>query len=130
MSSYPATRLRRTRASAWSRALHRETVLTPADLIWPLFVRDGSGLREPIHSMPGVERLSLDQIVKAAEPAFAAVLSQFVYKKKISKAKWMCLPIVIGGVIATAMGLMNFTSTHRRACAPCKPSACKRACAA
>ena len=36
--SYPNTRLRRTRASTWSRALHRETTLSPADLIWPLFV--------------------------------------------------------------------------------------------
>ena len=45
---FPATRLRRTRASAWSRALHRETVLTPADLIWPLFVTEGSGVEDPI----------------------------------------------------------------------------------
>jgi hypothetical protein len=43
MTAYPALRLRRTRATAWSRALHRETVLTPADLIWPLFVTEGQG---------------------------------------------------------------------------------------
>ena len=54
--SYPATRLRRPRASAWSRALHRETVLTPADLIWPLFVTEGQGLEEPVASLPGVSR--------------------------------------------------------------------------
>ena len=45
---YPAIRLRRTRASAWSRAMVRETALTPADLIWPLFVTDGEGVEEAI----------------------------------------------------------------------------------
>ena len=53
-ASYPATRLRRPRATAWSRALHRETLLTPADLIWPLFVTEGFGVEEPIGSLPGV----------------------------------------------------------------------------
>src|SRR5688572_28884433 len=61
-ASYPALRLRRTRASAWSHALHRETVLTPADLIWPLFVTEGNGVDEPIASLPGVSRWSLDGI--------------------------------------------------------------------
>ena len=66
MSSYPATRLRRTRASAWSRALHRETVLTPADLIWPLFVTEGSAVEDPIASLPGVSRWSVDGIAARA----------------------------------------------------------------
>lgn len=52
--------------------------------------------------------VSFGQIVKAAEPAFAAVLSQFVYKKKISKAKWACLPIVIGGVILASVKELDF----------------------
>ncbi|MFN3517128.1 MAG: porphobilinogen synthase [Novosphingobium sp.] len=69
MSSYPATRLRRTRASAWSRALHRETVLTPADLIWPLFVTEGVGVEEPIASLPGVSRWSVDLISARAKEA-------------------------------------------------------------
>jgi len=69
--SYPATRLRRTRASAWSRALHRETALTPADLIWPLFVTGGSGTEEPIASLPGVSRWSVDLIVQRAKEAAA-----------------------------------------------------------
>ena len=69
--SYPATRLRRTRASAWSRALHRETVLTPADLIWPLFVTEGSGVEEPIGSLPGVSRWSVDGIAARAKEAAA-----------------------------------------------------------
>ncbi len=68
---FPATRLRRSRASAWSRALHRETVLTPADLIWPLFVTEGTGVEEPIASLPGVSRWSVDGIVARAREAQA-----------------------------------------------------------
>merc|ERR1719157_118907 len=52
--------------------------------------------------------VSFGQIVKSAEPAFAAVLSQFVYKKNISKAKWLCLPIVIGGVILAPVKELDF----------------------
>ena len=66
---YPNTRLRRTRATAWSRALHRETVLTPADLIWPLFITEGDGVEEPIASLPGVSRWSIDGIVARAKEA-------------------------------------------------------------
>ena len=69
MSTYPALRLRRTRAAKWSRALHAETVLTPADLIWPLFVTEGQGVEEPIASLPGVSRWSLDDIVARAKEA-------------------------------------------------------------
>ncbi len=71
MSAYPAIRLRRTRTSAWSRALHRETVLTPADLIWPLFVTEGQGVEEPIGSLPGVSRWSADLIAARAKEAVA-----------------------------------------------------------
>ena len=56
----------------------------------------------------GMGAVSFAQIVKAAEPAFAAVLSQFVYGKKISKAKWLCLPIVIGGVILASVKELDF----------------------
>jgi len=52
--------------------------------------------------------VSFGQIVKSAEPAFAAVLSQFVYGKKISKAKWLCLPIIIGGVILASVKELDF----------------------
>lgn len=69
MSSYPNLRLRRTRASAWSRALHRETVLTPADLIWPVFVTEGQGVTEDIASLPGVSRGSVDVIAARAKEA-------------------------------------------------------------
>jgi porphobilinogen synthase len=67
--SYPATRLRRTRATAWSRALHRETILTPANLVWPLFVCEGSGEEQPIASLPGVSRWSVDGIAARAREA-------------------------------------------------------------
>ena len=66
---YPALRLRRTRASEWSRRLHAETVLTPADLIWPLFVCEGSGEEQPIASLPGVSRWSVDLLVERAREA-------------------------------------------------------------
>jgi porphobilinogen synthase len=68
-ATYPALRLRRTRATAWSRAMHRETLLSPADLIWPLFVTDGSGVEEPVGSLPGVSRWSLDGIAARAKEA-------------------------------------------------------------
>lgn len=66
---YPAIRLRRTRSTPWSRALHRETTLTPADLIWPLFVTDGVGVEQPVSSLPGVSRWSLDGIAARAKEA-------------------------------------------------------------
>lgn len=69
MSQYPNLRMRRTRASAWSRALHRETVLTPADLIWPLFVTGGKGIEDPVKSLPGVSRWSVDGIAARAKEA-------------------------------------------------------------
>jgi porphobilinogen synthase len=68
-ASFPATRLRRTRASAWSRALVAETILTPADLIWPLFIAEGEGVEEPISSLPGVSRWSVDRIAERVREA-------------------------------------------------------------
>jgi len=56
----------------------------------------------------GMGAVSFAQIVKAAEPAFAAVIATFVYKKKISTAKWLCLPIVIGGVILASVKELDF----------------------
>ena len=71
IASYPKTRLRRTRTTGWSRALHRETLLTPADLIWPLFVTEGKGVEEPIGTLPGVSRWSVDLLVGRAKEAVA-----------------------------------------------------------
>ncbi|MCA0960876.1 porphobilinogen synthase [Salipiger bermudensis] len=68
---FPATRLRRLRKSPAIRALTAETTLSPADFIWPVFVRDGEGVVEPVASMPGVNRLSVDKVVEAAREAHA-----------------------------------------------------------
>ena len=71
-TGYPNIRLRRTRATAWSRALHREVLVTPADLIWPLFVTEGHGVEDHIGSLPGVSRWSVDLIAARAREAVAA----------------------------------------------------------
>jgi porphobilinogen synthase len=63
--------MRRNRRTRWSRRLMAEHTLTPADLIWPMFVVEGRGVREPVPSMPGVERLSVDLAVAAAGEAAA-----------------------------------------------------------
>ena len=70
-AAFPALRLRRTRTHAWSRALVAETVLTPADLIWPLFVTEGEGVVEPIATLPGVSRWSVDRIGEKVREARA-----------------------------------------------------------
>jgi porphobilinogen synthase len=69
MVAYPATRLRRLRRFEWTRRLVAENTISSADLIWPIFLIEGSKKREPVASMPGVDRLSLDLAVKAAEQA-------------------------------------------------------------
>jgi porphobilinogen synthase len=71
MSQFPALRMRRPRSTAWSRALVRETTLAPAHLIWPLFITEGQGVAEPIASLPGVSRWSVDGIVARAREAKA-----------------------------------------------------------
>ena len=66
---YPMTRFRRLRRTGALRALTQENTLTVADLIWPVFLCDGANQRQPVASMPGVERLSLDLVVEAAATA-------------------------------------------------------------
>ena len=68
---FPATRLRRNRKAAWSRALVAENALQVSDLIWPMFVIDGEKTTDPVASMPGVERYSVDLAVRKAEEAAA-----------------------------------------------------------
>lgn len=70
-ASYPALRMRRTRVAPWSRRMVAETVLTPADLIWPLFATDGVGGEEPIATLLGVSRWSVDGIAERAREAQA-----------------------------------------------------------
>ena len=65
--AYPRTRPRRMRRDEFSRRLMRETTLLPADFIYPLFVIEGSGRREPVASMPGVERVTIDELIREGE---------------------------------------------------------------
>ena len=67
LARFPATRMRRMRKDAFSRAMMRENVITPADLIYPVFILDGEKKREAVPSMPGVERLSVDLLMPVAE---------------------------------------------------------------
>jgi porphobilinogen synthase len=79
---FPAVRMRRNRRTEWSRRLVAENVLTPGDLIWPIFVVEGENTRQPVESMPGVDRLSVDLVVRAAEEAVALgipVIALFPY---------------------------------------------------
>ena len=68
---FPGTRLRRNRRDQWSRRLVAENSLTTADLIWPVFVTEGSNSRAEVASMPGVYRLSIDLLVQAVGDAKA-----------------------------------------------------------
>jgi len=68
---YPAARLRRLRRTGALRDLVAENRLSATDLIWPVFVREGEAIEEPIASMPGVARLSIDRLLRAAEAAHA-----------------------------------------------------------
>jgi porphobilinogen synthase len=68
-AAYPLTRFRRLRRSAALRALTQETTLGTGDLIWPVFLCDGTAQRQPVLSMPGVERRSLDLVIEAAAEA-------------------------------------------------------------
>ncbi len=69
IGSYPSIRLRRNRKTDWSRRLVRESNLSANDLIWPIFIREGKNIKEPIKTMPGVYRYSLDKIEKLVERA-------------------------------------------------------------
>ena len=66
---FPQTRMRRLRASSFARDMVRESTLSPADVIYPVFVLEGSGQREAVPSMPGVERLSIDLLIELAKEA-------------------------------------------------------------
>ena len=66
--SFPATRMRRLRQSRWIRSLVAENTLTPADLVWAIFVHDGEG-RVPVGSLPGIDRLSVREAALTAKRA-------------------------------------------------------------
>ena len=69
IGSFPKVRMRRNRKAEWSRRLVRENALSTNDLIWPIFIREGEDIKEPIKTMPGVYRYSLDKIEKLVEKA-------------------------------------------------------------
>jgi len=69
--SFPRVRMRRMRKDVFSRRLMQENVLTTSDLIYPMFVIEGSQARTPIASMPGIERLSIDELLKEAHEVYA-----------------------------------------------------------
>jgi porphobilinogen synthase len=69
LGRFPTTRLRRNRREDWSRRLVSENKLSTDDLIWPVFVQEGSNARTPVASMPGVDRLTVDLFVEAAKEA-------------------------------------------------------------
>ena len=68
-TGFPAHRMRRLRRTEWARRLVSEHRLSSSDLIWPVFLVDGTRRRDPIPSMPGVDRISVDLVVSAAEDA-------------------------------------------------------------
>ena len=69
IGSFPTTRMRRLRQTPWLRAMVSENAISVSNLVWPVFICDGKGVREPIHSMPGVDRVSVDLLVEAAREA-------------------------------------------------------------
>jgi porphobilinogen synthase len=74
-TGFPLTRMRRMRRDDFSRRLMRETLLTPDDLIYPVFVLEGAGRHEPVPSMPGVERMSIDLLLEDAREVRALGIS-------------------------------------------------------
>src|SRR3569833_1944052 len=109
LAAYPALRLRRLRQADWIRRLVRETVLTPADLIWSMVVHEGEG-QVPVGSMPGVSRLSVKDCAAAAKEARAlgipaiAVFPHIDGAKKDATGKLALDP---DGVIARAVKAMK-----------------------
>jgi len=87
MNSYPQTRMRRLRRHDWTRRLVAENALSPSDLIWPVFVIEGENRREPVASMPGVERLSIDLMAAAAKDAAALGIPAIALFPRIDPAK-------------------------------------------
>ena len=94
--AFPHTRMRRLRASAFARDMVRESTLSPADFIYPVFVLEGTGQREAVPSMPGVERLSIDLLVdlaKAAQGLGIPALALSPWSARTVSHCWPKLPI-------------------------------------
>jgi porphobilinogen synthase len=109
LAAYPELRLRRLRQADWIRRLVRETVLTPADLIWSLVVHEGEG-QVPVPSMPGVSRLSLKDVAEAAREARALgipAIAVFPYIDGARKDPTGALAHDPDGLIARAVKAMK-----------------------
>jgi porphobilinogen synthase len=109
LAAYPALRLRRLRQADWVRRLVRESVLTPADLIWSMVVHEGEG-EVPVPSMPGVARLSVKECAKAAVQARDLGIPAIAIFPHIDSAKkdgTGSLAADPNGLIATAVKAMK-----------------------
>ncbi len=85
---FPAARMRRMRRDAFSRRLMRENRITPDDLIWPVFIVDGKGERQPVESMPGVFRLSIDELLgEAREAASLGIPALALFPSPLAEGK-------------------------------------------
>lgn len=104
--SYPHTRLRRLRYSPFSRRLTAETHLTVDDLIYPMFIMEGEGKRQAVPSMPGIERMTIDELIKEAKELVALNIPAVMLfgitemDKKTAMAEASCDP---NGLIPTAV---------------------------
>src|SRR5437868_1218631 len=110
IAPYPALRPRRLRQTDWIRRLVRESVLTPADLIWSMVVHDGSEDRIPVAALPGVSRLSVPEAAKAAKEAKALGIPAIAIFPHIDGAKKDAAGIEAGnpdGLIAQAIKAMK-----------------------
>ena len=87
IGSYPKVRLRRNRKTEWSRRLVRESYLSTNDLIWPIFIREGKNIKEPIKSMPGVYRYTLDKIQNLIEKAISKKIPMVAIFPYVSASK-------------------------------------------
>ena len=87
IGSYPGTRLRRNRKKDWSRRLVQENTLSPNDLIWPIFIREGKNIKEKINSMPGVYRYSIDYVERLIERAISKKIPMVALFPNISNTK-------------------------------------------
>ena len=85
--TYPSVRLRRNRKTEWSRRLVRENTLSSNDLIWPIFIREGKNIQEPIKTMPGVYRYSLDKLEKLTERAISKKIPMLALFPSVENSK-------------------------------------------
>jgi porphobilinogen synthase len=113
--AFPETRLRRLRRTDPLRALVRETTLEPGDLIYPLFICPGEGVRRPVSSMPGVFNLSIDEALREAEEAASLGLGGLLLfglpeaKDEIGTGAWD-----VNGIVQLALRSLKASSASKK----------------